>query len=1156
MSNIRIHELFQGHQRFLRSTNIERDFVDPSSLDGYILTKQNEINLQRILSSLNTNATQRAWRITGDYGSGKSSFGLFLAHVFAGSYTKLPTELRKTMDSYVQQSRLCPILITGAREPLNIALLRALHALLIKTSERGRPPIVLRKIQNQLRDKKIEITDDTVLILLKETQEHIITAQKGDGLVIIIDELGKFLEFAATYPDQQDIFFLQSLAEMAARSGKDPLLIIGLLHQGFHAYADQLSLTAQKEWIKVAGRYDELLFNQPLEETVHLVADALKVQDNRLLKQIQDQSCQDMRLALDLGWYGPSLDRNLLIEQAPRLYPLHPTVLPLLVRLFSRFGQNERSLFSFLFSSEPFALHAYADRKLESGQFYKLHNLYDYARATFGYQLGLQSYRNYWKYIDAVVDSFSSGDEISLQILKTIGLLNLLDMPNLIATEDVIVLALSSPISDHAGFVRKTIETLQKEKQILYYRGAAGGYCLWPHTSVNLDSARESAERAVGVPQQVTTLIKEYLETRPLVARRHYIEQGSLRHFEIRYLAVADLDDEINYETDTADGLIIVPLCETTVERQTAMSFAQSQRLVERPNVLVAVPERLNSLTNLLHEVQLWDWIAKNTLELNHDHYASAEVSRQIAASRQSLEKRIQNLIGLQRYSGRTELRWFYQGERAPIANGPQLLAYLSQICNTIYYGAPRILNELVNRRVLSSAAAAARMRLLELMFDSPSKPLLGMDPTKHPPEMSMYLSVLKHSQVHQQTDDENIYTFIEPDEHNDPCNIRPIFDYIRLILMEKPDGRVRISDIFRRLRLRPYGIRDGLIPLLFAIFVLIYEEDIAFYEDDRFIRHMKGFDYHRLIKAPETFEVQYCEMTNLRNDLFTRMSQLLNSEPPQERTVKILSVVRPILTFAAQLPPYTQKTGNLPKTAQAVRKALLSAREPTTLLFYQLSDACGLAPFDADMSVDMEVLDHFISVLRESLDALRAAYPDLLERIKYALEQSFDIADSLHKIRATMARRIDPVVNVINEPRLRSFCLRFLDQQLADTEWLESLGSLVHEKPPSKWLDRDEMIFHQELSHLCAQFKRVEGTFFTMQNQSETGIAFRLAITHLDGREMQQVIHLSRKQEEEIADLTAQIEQILANHKGVGLAAASRAVWNLFVQQERVDND
>ena len=68
----------------------------------------------------------------------------------------------------------------------------------------------------------------------------------------------------------------------------------------------------------------------------------------------------------------------------------------------------------------------------------------------------------------------------------------------------------------------------------------------------------------------------------------------------------------------------------------------------------------------------------------------------------------------------------------------------LSRIFDEVYNRAPRIHNELVNRRSLSSAAAAARMRLVERMFTDAGTEFLGMIPAKKPPEMSMYLSVLE----------------------------------------------------------------------------------------------------------------------------------------------------------------------------------------------------------------------------------------------------------------------------------------------------------------------------------------------------------------------------------------------------------------------------
>lgn len=69
MSEIRMAELFQLQNRFLRSTHLERDFADTSSLDGYILTSRNQHNLERIAQGLLPNSGQRSWHITGDYGS-------------------------------------------------------------------------------------------------------------------------------------------------------------------------------------------------------------------------------------------------------------------------------------------------------------------------------------------------------------------------------------------------------------------------------------------------------------------------------------------------------------------------------------------------------------------------------------------------------------------------------------------------------------------------------------------------------------------------------------------------------------------------------------------------------------------------------------------------------------------------------------------------------------------------------------------------------------------------------------------------------------------------------------------------------------------------------------------------------------------------------
>ena len=1163
MTEIAVADLFQVQNRFLRSAHLERDFADPKSLKGYVLTPQSRQFLERLASGLTVDSGRRAWRITGDFGSGKSSFALMTAHLFSERGTKLPQPLRQAVNFKqigAPRPRLLPVLITGSREPLSTALLRALHRDLSNACGRGRQPAILEKLRIAVETSAdSEAADDAVVTLIAEASNYVTSSGKATGLLIVLDELGKFLEYAALHPERQDIFLLQRLAETAARSGRTPLFIVGLLHQGFGAYADHLSQAAQREWEKVAGRFDELLFDQPLEQTAGLIGDALNLQLNLLPKVTAKSALADMRAVVQLGWYGASAVKENLLTSAERLYPLHPTVLPILVQLFSRFGQNQRSLFSFLLSNEPFGLLEFAQRPVRSGQFYRLHDLYDYARATFGHRLSVQSYRSHWNHIESLVESFSTNDPVELQVLKSVGLLNLIDANNLLATEDAITLAVGVTERSSESHVRRVIKRLNR-RGILYYRGASGGYCLWSHTSVNLERAYENATRALGLtpPQRVSPLIESYLETRPLVARRHYIETGNLRHFDVRFAPVEKLAESVRFSHDAADGRVVVALCETAEEYQEALRFAQSGALKDLPEVLLAVPSPLNALGKLVQELQRWEWVSANTPELNNDSYAQAEVSRQLADARQTLEKQIQSYIGLQQAAGRSGLQWFHQDSRPTINNSRGLLEHLSNICDKVYALAPRVHNELINRRSPSAAANGARTRLLEGIFGASAEPYLGMNPAKKPPEMAIYLSLLQAGGIHQQIGDS--FAIIEPVPEHDACNIRPALQRIGEILERKADSRVKLSEVIAELRRPPFGIRDGLSPILIALFAMLHEQHIAFYDTGKFMREMVGLDIVRLTKVPDVFEIQYCKVAGVRSELFKRLLTVLEQQVPNalpsrrvpytgEKT-DVLDVVRPLCMFAAQLPQYTHKTKRLSATALAVRSALLSAREPSTLLFRELPVACGFPVINADSKP--KVVEGLVDTLKDALSELRQTYTVLHEEMKASLTEYFAISGSFEEALEALSARSKNILTTVTEPRLKAFCLRLADSGLAEAEWLDSLGSFVCSIPPQKWTDIDAEKFTQELGVLVGKFKRVEGIAFENRRRAKNQVAVRIAITHSDGSEVDDIIFVSKNEENDIARVEAEVTRLLQQTKRVGLAGVARAFWNVLSQDEK----
>jgi hypothetical protein len=1150
MAEQRIVDLFNIKSRFLRSVQLERDFQDSAALSGYVRTDFVQECCERIGDGLRPKSGRRAWRVTGDYGSGKSSFALLVASVLTGRDNRQAPQIVRAFDFKklgVARPVYLPVLVTCSRKPLATSILTALHNAVASVYKRGAKSKPAEAIE-RLLNAKTERSDEQIVEAILDANSQVIADGKGHGLLIIVDELGKFLEFAALNPHRQDVFLLQRLAEAASRSGNEPLFVLCMLHQGFNAYADQLNQSAQREWEKVAGRFEEIVFHQPVEQIGHLIASALNVQIDHIPKGQMSALRHAMQHAVELGWFGAA-QRQPLVDLAARLYPLHPTVLPVLIRVFKRFGQNERSLFSFLLSNEPFGLQAFSEHRLQNAEPYRLSNLFDYVRTNFGHKLTVASFRSHWSLIESVIESYATEEPLHVQILKTVGLLNLLN-DDLLATGETVACAVAGDDRDEQKRVRTALEKLQRVKRVLYDRGRARGLCLWPHTSVDIEKAFDDARRAVQTPRRVASLIKEHLESRPIVARRHYIETGNLRHFDVRYCSIAELPGLLSAPDDDADGVIVVPLCETVDERRVALEFPKQQVVMARPNWLVAVPQPLSNLAGLVQEVQRWDWVATNTPELNGDKYGREEVSRQRQATRAQLERRIQAQLGFKQFGERTSLSWFHLGQSLEVKDGRHLLSELSRICDQTFTEAPHIHNELVNRRNLSSAAAAARMRLVFKMFTDGKSPLLGMNAAKKPPEMSMYLSVLLNTGIHQEHD--GAWRIGEPHHNRDKkCRVLPTLKRIRSVVQNQPDARVKISDLFAELRRPPFGVRDGMIPLLLTVFAIAHEQDVAFYKDGSFLREMTGEHMLVLTKHPDRFEIQYCKIEGVRAELFEKLLSVLEVKPTGERRTELLDVVKPLCVFVAQLPACVHNTKKLSSTALAVRDAILAAREPSKLLFEDLPKACKFEPFAANAAASKEV-QAFVRGLKSALDELRAAFPELQERLRKMLREAFDLPGSFQQFRSALARRAEQVALGVNEPKLRAFCLRLMDDNLPESDWLESLGSFLALKPPAKWHDAEENLFVQELTPLATRFHRVESIMFVDGKPSKTSIGIRLAITQANGTEHERVIHVTENEEHLLRELQTEFETLLTKDKRLGLAAASRAIWSKLEKVEK----
>ena len=1107
----------------MRSVQLERDITDPTSSMGYILTPVAEHALERITASFQTGSTQRAWRVSGDYGCGKTDLGLTLARIAARRTHELP----ETLARFAKGSSLWPVLATGDSEPLVQTVMRALG--------RGR--------------KRRKVTTEE---LLGAVADVIACARRKrhDGVLLVLDEVGKNLEHAARNPDSDDIFVLQRLAEEAARSGDKPFVFVVILHQGVMAYSSGLDSTSKREWSKVAGRFEEIVYTHPMEQVATLAHATLSTQVDDLPKTLVTECVRSMKQSIVAGLYG-STAAGSLVQLAAGLFPLHPAVLPPLVRIMRRFSQNERSLFSFFCSAEPAGLQEHVSRSVREAGHYRIYHLYDYVRQNLAPYIDGGSSHTYWAVIEAVIDATRIESVVEQHVLKTIGLLNLLDAPDLPATEQVVRLAIAATDSAAGRAVQAAINAL-RSRGVVYQRGAVGGLCLWPHTSVNLDEAFARGLEATQTDGDDLAALCAHGQIDHLVMRGHYVRTGTLRYADVSLIPAAELsyllEKQPALEGKGADlHLWIVVPKDQVQERETRTRLERCHRPLNK-GLFITVAEPPTQALPALADLIAWRWVKDNTPDLVGDRYAREEVTRQLAKAERSVYDRIRCLSDLSVAAGPPRI-WFGHETSITLASGRSLLAYLSVKCDEIYVHEPRVLNELINRRSPSSAAVAARTKLAEAMGTAPHRANLGMDDTKRPAEMALYLSVLKAGNLHVPSGEQ--WAFRLPDEEHDRCNLLPALNQITQALTEAgADALVPVLRIFRMLSVPPYGIREGLLPFILAIYLATHHQRVALYEDGTYLSRVPGEVFLRLMKEPQAFELQYCALEGVRADIFPTLLEFLRLTPREPNHADLIDLVRPLAVFVAkEIPEYARRTGSLSATAIAIRRALLEAREPIRLVFTSLPAACGMQPITPDSDAENADPRQFADCLAAALHEIRTAYSELLERLGNAICAAFDGAKGVNEERASIRERAAQLVHAVTEPGLRAFAVRLADANLDERAWIESVANLLTRKSPERWGDADETEFHHQLELAAGRFRRVEAVLFMGAKSALNGHACRISITKTDGSEVHDLVRWDDTTDDTLKTIEAELGDIFSRHGRHGLAAAMKVLWHRLDQ-------
>ena len=1121
--------LVEVGRRFRRAVNLGRDTGSPDALEGYLVTPAVCRALAQVTNGLGDEDGDRAWSLVGPYGSGKSAFAVFLANVLSPRSSPAAKTARRLLNGsgeiLLPSQGLYPSVLTAERAPLDTLLLRSLESTLegIWKTRRGKKPQILRTVKHYLNGSAPSLsrcaTSDVVNCF--EEAVYTIADKTGAGLLLIVDEAGKALEYAAQQPTRGDVYLLQALAEAAARSNGVPFVVLTVLHQSFDQYAHQLGSSDRNEWAKVQGRFGELAFREGGDQIIRLTASAIrrtgKLRAPRGWKQTVSSTAA--RVTEGTGW-----NKSQLTTYLNACWPLHPVTAALLGPLFrGRLAQNERSLFAFLSAGEPLSFRDFL-RTHGRGQLYTVDRLYDYATGMLGSRVLSRDGRQ-WAEIDTALRRLpAESDAVDERVLKTVGLLGMLgDQVGLRASAEVVATCI-----DDGNAAVQALERL-KRRSILVHRQFRDAFQIWEGSDLDLDDLVFRAGQQLPATFSVAAALQQQAPRTPLVARRHLFETGTLRYFDSHFVDASQLlQHEPLHLEGNGDGIVVLTLPRTEKEARdlvTQQVFAglAIERAARGKPVVLVVPETSARLSELAHQLAASQMVHASTPTLQSDPTARSELNGRI----EELERQV--AVEVNRAFAPERSAWYTTTAPLGITSWRDASGALSTLCDEHYGGAPPIKNELLNRRALSTSAARARRSLVEAMIRRGDAEQLGF--TGNPPEVSMYRSVLEVHGLHRGRDGE--WGFGVPKR-----KLQRLWREVDRFFTDTEAGRRPLSELYDRLRQPPFGVKDGPLPVIVMAALLAREDEVAIYERGSFMPAWTPSHAERLLRSPDGFEVRRCRIDGVRRDAFQRLAGTLRSSA--KRDPSLLDVVRGLVRFIAGLPPYARRTQHLSERALGIREALVRAREPAQLVFNDLPTACGHTPFGFSKSADRKRTKEFVETLQAGLREIQNAYPDLIERAWAALAHHLSLPNPQAELTAELRKRAGQIRELAVDPVLRSFVVRASDDALDAEDYLTSLLTQLADKPPVDWSDADEEQFQVRLARVARTFRGAESLLVGIDGATGEQALVRLAVARRGGVERERVLPLRTCEESRISELRDRILKAV-NSTGTGAAASER---------------
>lgn len=959
----------------------------------------------------------------------------------------------------------------------------------------------------------IDSEDHTAQDVLNKISSHYSDIHNsGKGWLIAIDEFGKFLEYAANHNPGKELYFLQQLAEFANDNSKR-ILLVTTLHQGFNDYAAALSKMQRNEWDKVKGRLKEITFNEPVEQLLLLASERISSRQEKQKVQSGFDGLFDCIAKSKTFPLNDYFDKAI----AQKLLPFDILAASILTLSLQRYGQNERSLFQFVDSSDHLG---FEDFDNQVNPYYNISCVYDYLMYNYYSILTTKHNPNYGQWatirssIERVEGELGAFVVDGIKLVKTVGLLNIFTHSAGIIDADFLVnyAQLSLGVKQAKEVVDKLIQF-----KIIGFAKYNKRFRLLDGTDLDIEGA--IAEADVDGLADIIPYLREYFDFPYLQAKENFYRTGCPRFFEFK-LSEKPYDKPV----EEADGIINLVFSESNFDN------AYYSSLAAKEPIIYCFFHNSKDVRDLLIEIERIAYVK--------EHHPSDKVAqRELETMLVHHKAKLNELVLENLFSENNSVTWVFDGKIIKVQSHKSLNRTLSHICDWAYPSTPTFRNELVNKTKLSGAMQPAKRNLIKALVLDSDKPNLGFADDKFPPEKTIYMALLQSTGIH------NGAALAAPAD--------PSFDALwregLRFLEESKVARINISVLVERLQKRPFKLKQGLIDFWLPIFFFICKDDFALFDENGYVPTMDDETLILLSRQPDLFEVKAFDISGIKLELFNSYRSFLNIEESESvSNGSLIELIKPFLVFYAQLPDYNKKTRRISKQAIVLREAIALSKDPEKTFFEDFPRAMGISI--ERIANDQTLVKDYITTLQGLVREVRTAFEELVNRVEsFIISEFIGEEVSFTEYKGRLQQRFRKLKKHMLLPKQKVFYQRLMSELDVRNAWINSICQPLLGKSLEAISDEEEKLLYEnfrdyisELDNLCNLAKA--------DIDPDKEDVFRLEITSFIKGLQKQTLRLPKGRMNELKSLETDIRGKLSSDRTTNIALL------LKLLQEEID--